>query len=94
MNLWEMEEIRRMVAFAVYDEVRKQFKWRENRLAALEPAAHQGYVNPEPRTAHALVDIRGRVPRAFFQWFVDQIEGGVSDEQVMLRRCYFQEVPK
>jgi len=38
-----------------------------------------------------LVEVRGRVPKGFFNWF-DEQTGNTREEKEMLGRCYFEEV--
>lgn len=38
-----------------------------------------------------LVEVRGRVPMGFFNWF-DEQTGNTREEKEMLGRCYFGEV--
>jgi hypothetical protein len=47
----------------------------------------RGRLKDESRT----VAVRGRVPRAFFDWFDGQT-GNTKDQREMLCRCRFEEV--
>jgi hypothetical protein len=43
------------------------------------------------RLVNASLEVRGRVPRTFFNWFDEQVSND-RDEKEMLGSCYFEEV--